>query len=96
MKTTVREIYAVELSRQDALIHIRIRANGFLYNMARTMAGTLLYAGLGKLMPGDISAILTEKNRSAAGPTLEAHGLCMTGVWYSEPYAVLSTAQDQF
>lgn len=94
VKTTVRDIYAVELNAQDAFIRIRIRANGFLYNMARTMAGTLLYAGLGKLVPGDISKILAEKNRCAAGPTLEAQGLCMTGVWYPQPYAPLSTAQN--
>lgn len=94
VKTTVREVYALELSRQDAFIRIRIRANGFLYNMARTMAGTLLYAGLGKLAPGDISTILEEKNRCAAGPTLEAQGLCMTGVWYPQPYTFLSAAHN--
>jgi tRNA pseudouridine38-40 synthase len=93
VKTTVREVYALELASDGSCIRIRIRANGFLYNMARTMAGTLLYAGLGKLKPGDITKILEGRDRCAAGPTLDARGLCMTGVWYPEPYAALSTEQ---
>jgi len=90
VKTTVREVYEVDVRFDDTLIYMRFKASGFLYNMARTMAGTLLYAGLGKIMPGDITKILESQNRTAAGPTLEAHGLCMTGVWYPEPYTFLS------
>ena len=89
VKTTVREVYEVEVSFSGELIFVRIRASGFLYNMARTMTGTLLYAGLGKLRKGDIARILESGNRTLAGPTLEARGLCMTGVWYPEPYAHL-------
>ncbi|MBQ1504274.1 MAG: tRNA pseudouridine(38-40) synthase TruA [Oscillospiraceae bacterium] len=89
VKTTVREVYEVEVSFSGELIFVRIRASGFLYNMARTMTGTLLYAGLGKLREGDIARILESGNRTLAGPTLEARGLCMTGVWYPEPYAHL-------
>ena len=94
VKTTVREVYEAEVTFEGDRIDIRIRANGFLYNMARTMAGTLLYAGLGKLREGDITEILESKDRIAAGPTLEAGGLCMTGVWYPEPYSFLSRPQD--
>ena len=83
VSTTVRTVHDCEVSTgNESLIQIRIRANGFLYNMARAMAGTLVYAGLGKLAPGDISEILRKGDRRLAGPTLEAGGLCMTGVWY--------------
>ena len=94
VKTTVREVYETEVSFSGDKIFIRIRASGFLYNMARTMAGTLVYAGLGKLREGDISEILASKDRILAGPTLEAGGLCMTGVWYPEPYSFLSRPQE--
>ena len=82
VSTTVRTVYACEVTAQGDLISIRIKASGFLYNMARAMAGTLVYAGLHKLSPGDISDILRSGDRWLAGPTLEAGGLCMTGVWY--------------
>lgn len=80
--TTVRTVYDCEVTAQGGIIAIRIKASGFLYNMARAMAGTLVYAGLCKLAPGDISDILRSGDRRLAGPTLEAGGLCMTGVWY--------------
>ncbi len=94
VKTTVREVYETEVTFSGDKIFIRIRANGFLYNMARTMAGTLVYAGLGKLREGDITEILESKDRIQAGPTLEAGGLCMTGVWYPAPYSFLSRPQQ--
>jgi len=86
VKTTVRTVYDSQISWQDVpggrLIRYRVSANGFLYNMVRTMAGTLVYAGLGKLAPGDITRILAGGQRSQAGPVLPGCGLCMTGVWY--------------
>lgn len=82
VKTTVRTVYDCEVTEDGDIIKIRIKASGFLYNMARAMSGTLVYAGLGKLNPGDITRILEKGDRCEAGPTLEASGLCMTGVWY--------------
>lgn len=82
VSTTVRTVFDCEVRAQGTLITVRIKASGFLYNMARAMAGTLVYAGLHKLAPGDISDILKSGDRRLAGPTLEAGGLCMTGVWY--------------
>ena len=82
VSTTVRTVYDCEVSQNGHLITIRIKASGFLYNMARAMAGTLVFAGLHKLEQGDIAAILRSGDRRLAGPTLEACGLCMTGVWY--------------
>ncbi|MBE6936907.1 MAG: tRNA pseudouridine(38-40) synthase TruA [Ruminococcaceae bacterium] len=84
VKTTVRTVFDCEVGGTEELITVRIKASGFLYNMARAMAGTLVYAGLHKLQPGDITEILKSGDRRLAGPTLEPGGLCMTGVWYEE------------
>ena len=59
------------------LIRIRVTGNGFLYNMVRIIAGTLLDIGQGKRDPMDIFTILEAKDRSAAGPTAPAHGLTL-------------------
>ena len=70
--------------REAERIYLRVSANGFLYNMARAMAGTVVYAAEGKIAPKDIGAILDSGNRTAAGPTVPAGGLYMTGVWYDK------------
>ena len=56
---------------------IRVCGNGFLYNMVRIIAGTLLDIGQGKRDPMDIFTILEAKDRSTAGPTAPAHGLTL-------------------
>jgi len=85
VKTTVRTVYACEAACEGPLVTLRIAANGFLYNMARAISGTLLYVSEGKLEPDDIPKILSGGLRQNAGPTLPAHGLYMTGVWYDPP-----------
>jgi tRNA pseudouridine38-40 synthase len=58
-------------------IVIRVCGNGFLYNMVRIIAGTLMEIGQGKREPADIPNILEKCDRSAAGPTAPAHGLML-------------------
>ena len=58
--------------------------SGFLYNMARAMAGTVVYAAEGKFPPEQIGKILAEGNRTAAGPTVPPGGLYMTHLWYDD------------
>lgn len=82
VKTTVRTVYAFEITREGSVYAFRICASGFLYNMARAMVGTVLYASLGKLEPSGIPQILASGNRCLAGPTVPPQGLYMTGVWY--------------
>ncbi|MBO4330864.1 MAG: tRNA pseudouridine(38-40) synthase TruA [Oscillospiraceae bacterium] len=82
VKTTVRTVYDFDITGSGDMLSFRVCANGFLYNMARAMVGTVLYAGLGKLRPEDIDAILSSGDRCLAGPTVPPHGLYMTGVWY--------------
>lgn len=88
----IRTIYEARLERlplegmEEAAGAGRVRliftGNGFLYNMVRIMAGTLLSVGEGKLKPSDIPSILAAKDRSAAGPTAKPHGLMLWNVEY--------------
>jgi tRNA pseudouridine38-40 synthase len=67
--------------RGDELVLV-IEADAFLRSMVRTVAGTLVDVGLGRRSPGEVSALLDGGPRSAAGPTLPAHGLTLVGVRY--------------
>lgn len=83
-ETTVRTIYDLTVERQKDVIAIRITGSGFLYNMVRIIAGTLIQAGSGGIMPQDIKRILEARDRSAAGPTAPARGLTMLGIEYEQ------------
>lgn len=82
VKTTVREIYMCEISFEDEVIVIRINGNGFLYNMVRIIAGTLIEIGTGKRCPDDIIDIINSKDRSKAGVTAPAKGLTLISINY--------------
>lgn len=84
VRTTVRTIYACDVEREGDIITIRVIGNGFLYNMVRIIAGTLIRVGGGEIEPEEIAAILAARDRGAAGPTAPAHGLTMIGVSYGE------------
>ena len=85
VKDTVRTIYELRLIRQgDGIITICIRGNGFLYNMVRIIAGTLISVGMGQIPPEKITEILEAKDRAAAGPTAPAKGLTLVGMEYEE------------
>lgn len=84
VKATVRTIYACDVTKENDIITIRITGNGFLYNMVRIIAGTLIRVGGGELEPEQIPGILAALDRSAAGPTAPAHGLTMIGIEYEE------------
>ena len=78
VESTVRTLYSVEVEEQgENDLVIRVCGNGFLYNMVRIIAGTLLDIGQGKRDPMDIFTILEAKDRSTAGPTAPAHGLTL-------------------
>lgn len=82
VKSTVRTVYYFDVEKNGDIISLRICANGFLYNMARAMVGTVIYASVGKLEPEEISKILESGDRSLAGPTVPPHGLYLTKLWY--------------
>jgi len=81
----VRRVSDSSVEREDDGIWIyRVSANGFLQHMVRTMAGTLLLVGKGKLDPGSIPKILASRDRMRAGPTAGARGLTLEKVHYRE------------
>lgn len=80
VKTTVRTVYACDVLKNGEIITIRVTGNGFLYNMVRIIAGTLIQVGGGALPPERILEILAAQDRSAAGPTAPAQGLTMMGI----------------
>lgn len=81
-ETTVRTIYSAEVSKQDDMITIRVRGNGFLYNMVRIIAGTLMEVGLGNRTSAQVNEALLGGDRSLAGPTAPARGLTLVGIEY--------------
>ena len=80
---TVRTIYDLTVERgSDDVVTIRITGSGFLYNMVRIIAGTLLRVGTGLYPPEHVEEILDARNRQAAGPTLLAKGLTLIRLDY--------------
>lgn len=77
---TVEEI-RIEQRGENRLV-IVIKGDHFLYKMVRNIAGTLIYAGMGKIDPGEIPLILASGRRELAGVTAPAHGLCLKRVFY--------------
>jgi tRNA pseudouridine38-40 synthase len=82
-KTTEREVYECELTGEcRGLLTLTVTGNAFLYNMVRIIAGTVLYAGLGKIAPDDIPGIIASRNRTRAGKTMPPEGLTLMRVEY--------------
>ncbi|ARU61096.1 tRNA pseudouridine(38-40) synthase TruA [Tumebacillus avium] len=78
----VRTLHAVDLREEGHLLSVTCRGEGFLYNMVRIIAGTLIDVGRGKIEPGEIPDILLARDRKMAGVTAPAHGLTMWQVLY--------------
>ena len=81
---TVRTITDCTVVQNSDLFTISVTADGYLYNMVRILAGTLVDAGLGKRTPESILALLESGDRRRAGPTLPAKGLFLEKVDYPE------------
>lgn len=81
--TTVRTVYSCEVATdQGSRVRIDIAGSGFLYNMVRIIAGTLVEVGKGRMKPEAIPEILAKKDRRTAGPTLPGCGLCLEWIRY--------------
>ena len=85
VKSTIRTVHYYTVERENEIIRLKVCANGFLYNMARAMAGTLVWAAEGKIRPEELGAILEKGDRTAAGPTVPPGGLYMSQLWYETP-----------
>ena len=81
-ENTVREIFAFDVRREGELVKFTVSGSGFLYNMVRIMVGTLLYIGSGKLPRGCIPSLLTSRDRTLGGITVEPQGLYLNRVFY--------------
>jgi len=96
-KTTVRTVYACGVepwsapdhrgppARDESRFQIRVSGSGFLYNMVRIIAGTLMEVGRGRIDPDRVPEIIASKDRRQAGPTLPPQGLRLEWVRYGEP-----------
>ncbi|MDD4496453.1 MAG: tRNA pseudouridine(38-40) synthase TruA [Eubacteriales bacterium] len=82
LENTVRTIYSVSLEKKDDLITFEISGSGFLYNMVRIIAGTLIAVGEGKIQADEIPDIIGSLDRNRAGKTVPAHGLYLVEVYY--------------
>ena len=76
-ETTIRNIYDITVERKETMISIKVTGNGFLYNMVRIIAGTLMEVGKGRFTPEQVKEILEAKDRTKAGPTAPAKGLML-------------------
>ena len=82
-KSSVRTIYNAQVIQEQEKIVIELTGNGFLYNMVRIIAGTLVEVGLNSIKPEEIETILKAKNRQKAGKTLPPQGLFLMNVEYN-------------
>ncbi|MFH2138851.1 MAG: tRNA pseudouridine(38-40) synthase TruA [Candidatus Omnitrophota bacterium] len=81
-RNSIRTIKKLLVRKRNNYILIDVEADGFLYNMVRNIVGTLLEVGKGKFEKGAVKRILKSKDRSQAGPTAPAKGLCLLKVNY--------------
>ena len=81
-KKSVRTLKSVKVKKEGDVINIDMEADGFLYNMARNIAGTLVDVGRGRIPADGIGNILKKKDRRLSGPTMPAKGLCLVKVNY--------------
>ena len=82
VKDTVRTIYGLFVDETDGGLEISVTGNGFLYNMVRVMAGTLLAAGYGELTGTDVEKALSSGKRDKLFKTMPAKGLTLESVEY--------------
>ena len=80
IKNTKRTIKKVSIKKDKGFIYIDIKGTGFLYNMVRNIAGTLIEIGRGYFPEGSMKKILESRNRKEAGPTAPAKGLTLVEI----------------
>ncbi len=83
-KSSIRTIYNAQIIQMpNNRIYIELTGNGFLYNMVRIIAGTLVDVGIGKIKPEEIIKIIESKDRAKSGKTLPPQGLYLVQVKYN-------------
>jgi len=84
VRTTVRTITRFQMGRRDPYLVFLVSADGFLYKMVRTLIGTVLAVGSGKMTPGCMTEIFRTADRKLAGPSAPPKGLSLLGVKYED------------
>lgn len=79
-----RTLFELACRRVGRIVRIRARADAFIQQMVRSLVGTLIQVGEGRRSPDEIPAVLSARDRSAAGPVAPPHGLCLVSVEYDE------------
>lgn len=82
VRSTVRNLYRLDLDENADVIEARLAADGFLYMMVRIIIGTLVEVGRGRMYPAAVADILASRDRRRAGPTAPPQGLCLVRVDY--------------
>ena len=82
VKTTVRTIYGIKVEQDGCNVAVSVTGNGFLYNMVRTLVGTMIYYASGSLTEEDIFRSLSQGDRNSVGKTMPAKGLTLESVEY--------------
>ncbi len=93
-RSTEREVYLCELTRDGRDLRLETAADGFLRNMVRAVVGTLLWVGEGRRRPEDIVPLLASRDRRQAGPNVPPHGLYFAEAGYT-PWAEREVANTQ-
>lgn len=82
VENTVRTVKEITFTKEGDMVTMRIKGDGFLYNMVRIIMGTLLKCGMGMFEPDYVKEILESKDRKKAGAKAEACGLTLVGIEY--------------
>jgi len=81
--SSVRTIFDIEVTRHDSRVHVEVEADGFLYNMVRSITGTLVQVGIGRWPESKVREALLAEDRRQAGPTAPPQGLFLLRVRYA-------------
>lgn len=84
VKSTVRTVYSIEVKQIEDMIYFDVCGNGFLYNMVRIIAGTLIDVGRGRLSVEVIQQMIDKRDRALGGPTAPPEGLTLLEVYYND------------
>jgi tRNA pseudouridine38-40 synthase len=84
--SSTRTVGRLEIAPAGQVVRLEIAADGFLRHMVRVIVGTLVECGQGRRPPSDLPRVLAARDRTAAGHTAPAAGLCLAGVRYADGY----------
>ena len=94
-RSPIRTVFGCTVERDGALYTISIRGDGFLYNMVRIVAGTLVSVAVGQIEPDRVGEILSSRKRPSAGPTAPPEGLTLWHVHYDEADFLKETREEK-